>query len=52
MCDCSCKIDTQKTPAVFGWIVVYELAIIITILLLIYLDKTDNAETPVVENVE
>lgn len=61
MGDCSCKIDTQKTPAIFGWVVVYELAIIIMILLFIYLDmdNTSNAantvettEQTVVQNVE
>ncbi len=45
MCDCSCKIDTQKTPAIFGWVVIYELAIIIMILLFIYLDMDNTSNT-------
>ncbi|KUO61736.1 MAG: hypothetical protein APF84_15200 [Gracilibacter sp. BRH_c7a] len=57
MCDCSCKLDPKNTPAIFGWVVVYELAIIIMILLFIYLDldntentvKTDNLTEQIVE---
>lgn len=42
---CSCKLDVQKTPAVFGWVVIYELAIIIMILLFIYMDLDNTNET-------
>lgn len=49
MCDCSCKLDTQKTPAIFGWVVIYELAIIIMILLFIYLDMDNTGSTVLID---
>lgn len=45
MGDCNCKLDTQNTPAVFGWVVIYELAIIIMILLFIYMDLDNTGNT-------
>ena len=49
---CSCKLDVQKTPAVFGWVVVYELAIIIMILLFIYMDLDNDTDTTTTETAE
>lgn len=38
MCDggCECKLDSKTTPAFFGGIIVYELALIIILLAFIF----------------
>lgn len=44
-CACKCNSDSKEFPVIIGGIVVYELAIIIVLLILIYLEFDAPNET-------
>jgi hypothetical protein len=43
-CECKCNSNPKELPVMMGGIVVYELAIIIVLLILIYLDLNAPCE--------
>jgi hypothetical protein len=45
-CECKCNSKPKELPVMMGGIVVYELAIIIVLLILIYLDLDAPCENP------
>lgn len=45
-CVCKCNTDSKEFPVVIGGIVVYELAIIIVLLVLIFFELDAPSENP------
>ena len=51
-CECKCNTDSKEFPVVIGGIVVYELAVIIVLLILIFFElnaRSENLESTTTE---